>query len=250
MSDWKLPAGRFGDPPAISLAQRLRNCRCRSADSRPARRRASTAAASTIRVMQSSPATTRSRCFPSSAAARSIRARCPAGSPTPTPAPTTSSARPGSLADVHRVIEGVGPRYCPSIEDKIHRFADKDSHQIFLEPEGLTTHEVYPNGVSTSLPFDVQLALVRSIRGLEQAHITRPAMPSNTTTSIRATEGQPGNQGDRRPVLRRPDQRHHRLRGSGGAGLLAGLNAARQAQQLPPGRRAATRPTSACWSMT
>ena len=72
------------------------------------------------------------------------------------------------------VIEGIGPRYCPSIEDKIHRFADKTSHQIFLEPEGLTTHEFYPNGVSTSLPFDVQLALVRSIRGLENAHLTRP----------------------------------------------------------------------------
>lgn len=72
------------------------------------------------------------------------------------------------------VIEGVGPRYCPSIEDKIHRFASKNSHQIFLEPEGLTTHEYYPNGISTSLPFDVQLDLVRSIRGLENATIVRP----------------------------------------------------------------------------
>ncbi|MDT3707208.1 MAG: tRNA uridine-5-carboxymethylaminomethyl(34) synthesis enzyme MnmG [Thiobacillus sp.] len=72
------------------------------------------------------------------------------------------------------VIEGVGPRYCPSIEDKITRFADKASHQIFLEPEGLATHEVYPNGISTSLPFDVQLAIVRSIPGLENAHILRP----------------------------------------------------------------------------
>ena len=72
------------------------------------------------------------------------------------------------------VIEGVGPRYCPSIEDKIHRFASKDSHQIFLEPEGLTTHEFYPNGISTSLPFDVQCELVHSIRGLEQAHLLRP----------------------------------------------------------------------------
>lgn len=72
------------------------------------------------------------------------------------------------------VIEGIGPRYCPSIEDKIHRFADKNHHQIFIEPEGLTTHELYPNGISTSLPFDVQLDLVRSIRGLEKAHITRP----------------------------------------------------------------------------
>ena len=71
-------------------------------------------------------------------------------------------------------IEGVGPRYCPSIEDKIHRFADKDSHQIFIEPEGLTTHELYPNGISTSLPFDVQLEFIRTMAGLENAHITRP----------------------------------------------------------------------------
>jgi tRNA uridine 5-carboxymethylaminomethyl modification enzyme len=72
------------------------------------------------------------------------------------------------------VIEGVGPRYCPSVEDKVHRFADKTSHQIFIEPEGLHTHEIYPNGISTSLPFDVQWALVRSIKGFENAHITRP----------------------------------------------------------------------------
>ncbi|MBZ2188931.1 tRNA uridine-5-carboxymethylaminomethyl(34) synthesis enzyme MnmG [Alcanivorax sp. JB21] len=72
------------------------------------------------------------------------------------------------------VIEGVGPRYCPSIEDKVNRYPDKNSHQIFVEPEGLTTHELYPNGISTSLPFDIQLAAVRSIRGFEQAHITRP----------------------------------------------------------------------------
>ena len=72
------------------------------------------------------------------------------------------------------VIEGVGPRYCPSIEDKIHRFADKNSHQVFIEPEGLNTSELYPNGISTSLPFDVQIELVRSIAGFENAHITRP----------------------------------------------------------------------------
>ncbi|WNO09126.1 tRNA uridine-5-carboxymethylaminomethyl(34) synthesis enzyme MnmG [Teredinibacter sp. KSP-S5-2] len=72
------------------------------------------------------------------------------------------------------VIEGVGPRYCPSIEDKINRFADKESHQIFIEPEGLTTHELYPNGISTSLPFDIQLQFVRSIKGFENAHISRP----------------------------------------------------------------------------
>ena len=72
------------------------------------------------------------------------------------------------------VIEGIGPRYCPSIEDKVHRFADKNSHQVFIEPEGLNTHELYPNGISTSLPFDVQLNLVRSIKGFENAHMTRP----------------------------------------------------------------------------
>jgi len=72
------------------------------------------------------------------------------------------------------VIDGVGPRYCPSIEDKIHRFADKNSHQVFIEPEGLKTHELYPNGISTSLPFDVQFELVRSIKGFENAHISRP----------------------------------------------------------------------------
>ncbi len=72
------------------------------------------------------------------------------------------------------VIEGVGPRYCPSVEDKVVRFADQASHQVFIEPEGLDTHEIYPNGISTSLPYDVQLEFVRSIRGFERAHITRP----------------------------------------------------------------------------
>ncbi|MGF1779483.1 tRNA uridine-5-carboxymethylaminomethyl(34) synthesis enzyme MnmG [Vibrio nomapromontoriensis] len=72
------------------------------------------------------------------------------------------------------VIEGIGPRYCPSIEDKVMRFADKNSHQIFIEPEGLTTHELYPNGISTSLPFDVQIQIVRSMKGFENAHIVRP----------------------------------------------------------------------------
>ncbi len=90
------------------------------------------------------------------------------------------------------VIQGVGPRYCPSIEDKVHRFSGKASHQIFLEPEGLTTNEIYPNGISTSLPFDVQMELVRSIRGLERAHVTRPGYaieydyfdPRNLRTSL------------------------------------------------------------------
>ncbi len=117
------------------------------------------------------------------------------------------------------VIEGVGPRYCPSIEDKIHRFADKDSHNIFLEPEGLTTHEIYPNGMSTSLPFDVQLALIRSIRGLENCHILRPGYAIEYDYfDPRGLKSSFENEGYPRPVFCRPDQRHHRLRGSCGAG--------------------------------
>ena len=132
------------------------------------------------------------------------------------------------------VIAGVGPRYCPSIEDKIHRFAGKDSHQIFLEPEGLDTHEMYPQGVSTSLPFDVQLALVRSIRGLENVHITCPGYaieydyfdPRNLKDSFETKSigglffaGQiNGTTGYEEAAAQ---------------GLLAGINGARYAKQLP-----------------
>ena len=133
------------------------------------------------------------------------------------------------------VIEGVGPRYCPSIEDKVVRFADKDSHQIFIEPEGLTSHEVYPNGISTSLPFDVQWELVRSMRGFEQARITRPGYaieydffdPRDLQASLE-TRAVPG--------LYFAGQ----INGTTGyeeaaaQGLLAGLNAALAVQQRDP----------------
>lgn len=132
------------------------------------------------------------------------------------------------------VIEGVGPRYCPSIEDKIHRFADKTQHQIFLEPEGLTTHEVYPNGISTSLPFDVQYALVRSIAGLENAHITRPGY---------AIEYDYFDPRDLQPTLQTRFIEGlffaGQINGTTGyeeaaaQGLVAGVNAARSSQSLP-----------------
>ncbi|SFR48412.1 tRNA uridine 5-carboxymethylaminomethyl modification enzyme [Marinobacter gudaonensis] len=129
-------------------------------------------------------------------------------------------------------IEGVGPRYCPSIEDKVNRFADKDSHQIFVEPEGLTTNELYPNGISTSLPFDIQLAAVRSIPGFENAHITRPGY---------AIEYDFLNPQDLRHTLETKFIQGLYFAGqingttgyeeAGAQGLLAGINAALRAQE-------------------
>jgi tRNA uridine 5-carboxymethylaminomethyl modification enzyme len=133
------------------------------------------------------------------------------------------------------VIEGVGPRYCPSVEDKVVRFADKASHQVFIEPEGLDTHEIYPNGISTSLPFDVQQAFVRSIKGFEHAHITRPGY---------AIEYDFFDPRDLQPTL---ETRHipglffaGQINGTTGyeeaaaQGLLAGINAGRQVQEREP----------------
>ena len=149
------------------------------------------------------------------------------------------------------VIEGVGPRYCPSIEDKIHRFADKNQHNVFLEPEGLTTHEIYPNGVSTSLPFDIQLALVRSIRASKTATSCAPATPSNTISTIRAASrtrwrrkpsmacSSPA-RSTAPPAMKKPPPR-----GCSPASTPCATCAAKTA-----GVRSATKPTSACWLTT
>jgi tRNA uridine 5-carboxymethylaminomethyl modification enzyme len=168
-------AGRFGDPPAISLAQRLRELQLpvgRLKTGTPPRLDGRTIDYSAMQVQPGDdPAPVFS--FMGKAAQHPRQVPCWI---THTNARTHDIIRAGLDRSpmFTGVIEGVGPRYCPSIEDKIHRFAGRDEHQVFLEPEGLTTHEIYPQGVSTSLPFDVQLALVRSIRGLENAHILRP----------------------------------------------------------------------------
>ena len=168
-------AGRAGDPPAISLAARLREIGLpagRLKTGTPPRIDGRTINYS---VMQEQPGDNPVPVFSfmGSAAQHPQQVSCWI---THTNERTHDIIRSGlDRSPMYTgVIEGVGPRYCPSVEDKIHRFADKESHQLFLEPEGLTTHEIYPNGISTSLPFDIQLALVRSIKGLENAHILRP----------------------------------------------------------------------------
>ncbi|OGS93733.1 MAG: tRNA uridine-5-carboxymethylaminomethyl(34) synthesis enzyme MnmG [Gallionellales bacterium GWA2_59_43] len=168
-------AGRAGDPPSISLAHRLRDLKLpvgRLKTGTPPRIDGRTIDYS---VMQEQPGDDPVPVFSFMGSAAQHPKQLPCWI-TETNQRTHDIIRGGLDRSplFTGVIEGVGPRYCPSIEDKITRFADKVSHQIFLEPEGLTTHEIYPNGISTSLPFDVQLELVRSIKGLENAHILRP----------------------------------------------------------------------------
>ena len=168
-------AGRAGDPPSISLAARLREIGLpagRLKTGTPPRIDGRTIDYS-VMTMQPGDDPVPVFSFLGNAAQHPAQLPCWI---THTNARTHNIIRSGlDRSPMYTgVIEGVGPRYCPSVEDKIHRFADKDSHQIFLEPEGLNTNEVYPNGISTSLPFDIQLALVRSVKGLENAHILRP----------------------------------------------------------------------------
>ena len=169
------PAGRAGDPPSISLARRLRELNLPAGRLKTGTPPRIDGRSIDYLVMQEQPGDDPVPVFSFMGNAEQHPQQLPCWI-TETNPRTHDIIRGGLDRSplFTGVIEGVGPRYCPSIEDKITRFAGKDSHQIFLEPEGLTTHEVYPNGISTSLPFDVQLALVRSIRGLENAHILRP----------------------------------------------------------------------------
>ena len=142
---------------------------------------------------------------------------------------TTEATHQIIRANVHRSpmysgqIASRGPRYCPSIEDKIVRFGERDGHQIFLEPEGLDDTTVYPNGISTSLPEEVQRALLATIPGLEKARMMRPGYAIEYDhVDPRELQSDPGNQAAAGAVPGRPDQRHDRLRGGGGQGLVAG----------------------------
>lgn len=167
--------GRAGDPPSIALAHRLRELPLRVGRLKTGTPPRIDAKSVDFSVMQAQPGDTPLpvMSFMGNQAMHPRQVNCWI---THTNLKTHDIIRSGlDRSPMYTgVIEGVGPRYCPSIEDKIHRFADKDSHQVFIEPEGLNTHELYPNGISTSLPFDVQMQLVRSIRGMENAHITRP----------------------------------------------------------------------------
>ncbi len=168
-------AGRFGDPPSLSLAERLRELKLPAGRLKTGTPPRLDGRSIDFSVMERQPGDDPVPVFSFLGRPEQHPPQIPCWI-THTNLRTHEIIRGGLDRSpmFTGVIEGVGPRYCPSIEDKIHKFAGKDSHQVFMEPEGLDTHEIYPQGVSTSLPFDVQLALVRSIRGLENAHILRP----------------------------------------------------------------------------
>jgi tRNA uridine 5-carboxymethylaminomethyl modification enzyme len=168
-------AGRMGDPPAVSLAARLRELNLPVGRLKTGTPPRIDGRSIDFSVMQVQPGDDPLPVFSFMGRREMHPAQLPCWI-TSTNEATHEIIRQGlDRSPLYTgVIEGVGPRYCPSIEDKISRFADKTGHNVFLEPEGLTTHEFYPNGISTSLPFDVQINLVRSIRGLERAHLLRP----------------------------------------------------------------------------
>lgn len=227
--------GRAGDPPSIALADRLRELPLRVGRLKTGTPPRIDAKSVDFSVMQAQPGDTPLpvMSFMGTRAMHPQQVNCWI---THTNEATHEIIRGGlDRSPMYSgVIEGIGPRYCPSIEDKIHRFADKNSHQVFIEPEGLKTHELYPNGISTSLPFDVQIALVRSIRGMENAHITRPGY---------AIEYDYFDPRDLKHTLETKVIAGLFFAGqingttgyeeAGAQGLLAGLNAGRQAQGKP-----------------
>ncbi|KAF0103326.1 MAG: tRNA uridine 5-carboxymethylaminomethyl modification enzyme [bacterium] len=168
-------AGRMGDPPAVSLAGRLRELGLPAGRLKTGTPPRIDGRSIDFSVMQEQPGDDPTPVFSFLGRRETHPPQLPCWITQTNPRTHDIIRRALDRSPLYTgVIEGVGPRYCPSIEDKIHRFADKSGHNVFLEPEGLATREFYPNGISTSLPFDVQLELVRSIRGLERAHILRP----------------------------------------------------------------------------
>lgn len=228
--------GRTGDPSSVSLAHRLRELPLRNARLKTGTPPRIDARSVDFSVMQPQPGDTPTPVFSFMGSHNMHPQQVPCYI-THTNLKTHEIIRGGLDRSpmFTGVIEGVGPRYCPSIEDKVTRFADKDQHQLFIEPEGLSTHELYPNGISTSLPFDVQVNLVRSIKGFENAHITRPGYaieydyfdPRDLKSSLESKfidglflAGQiNGTTG---------------YEEAGAQGLIAGLNASRQAKELDP----------------
>ena len=228
----KIPAGRMGEGPAVGLAGTLERSASRSGGSRPGRRRGSTAAPSIGPALEKQPGDDEPVPF-SALTGRITTPQIDCGITRTTaagarPHPGEPARAPMYSGD----IQGRGPRYCPSIEDKVVRFADRDGHQIFLEPEGLDDPTVYPNGISTSLPEDVQRAMLQTIPGLEKAAMIAAGLCDRVRLrrSARA-RADARDEAPSGPLPGRPDQRHDRLRGSGGAG------ACRRAECGAPRRR-------------